>query len=203
MLTRRRVLPVIVLFGLALTLALRDAARWSSSDARFDGPAARRVFDPSRAAAADLHAAETQALAQGKRILMDVGGNWCPWCLLLDYTIQHDAPLRTQEAETFVVLHVNWSAENCNRAVLSQYPAAGGYPAWYVLAADGHLLQQKSPTDFQNSRDLAGAYNRAALATFFASYKPREQPQDERNITGSPASAAATPATGPRTRRPQ
>ncbi len=167
--TRGRVLALFLFGGLALVLALRDAARWANSDARFKGAASRRVFDPSRNAVADLHAAEAQAHAQGKRILMDVGGNWCPWCLLLDDTLRQDERLRTLEERSFVVLHVNWSSDNRNEAALSPYPRAHGYPAWYVLAPDGHLLEAKFPTDFQHSRDSSGGYDRDALARFFLS----------------------------------
>lgn len=171
--TRSRAVPVALLLGLALLLAVRDGARWARSDARFDGPASQRVFDPTRNAAADLKAAEAQARAQGKPILMDVGGNWCPWCLLLDYTLQHDAALRSLQAENFVVLHVNWSSGNRNEAVLSQFPQPTGFPQWYLLTADGHLLEQKSPTDFQNPEDASGAYNRTALADYLRSHGGR------------------------------
>lgn len=165
--TRGRVAVLVLFLGAAAVLALRDAARWANSDARFQGAASQRVFDPSRNAVADLHTAEMQAGAQGKRILMDVGGNWCPWCLLLDGTIRRDAHLSALEERSFVILHVNWSSDNRNEAALSQYPRAHGYPAWYVLAPDGHLLEAKSPTDFQNNQDTSGGYNREALAKFF------------------------------------
>jgi thioredoxin-related protein len=55
--------------------------------------AADKLFDPGRNAAADLKSAEAQAQAQHKNILMDVGGNWCPWCLLLDRTLMENAQL--------------------------------------------------------------------------------------------------------------
>ncbi|HVO73587.1 MAG TPA: thioredoxin family protein, partial [Ignavibacteriaceae bacterium] len=41
-------------------------------------------FDPSRNPAKDLNNAVAEAKRTGKRILLDVGGNWCIWCHYLD-----------------------------------------------------------------------------------------------------------------------
>lgn len=39
-------------------------------------------FDPARDPAKDVAAAATTA--QGKRVIVDVGGQWCAWCHILD-----------------------------------------------------------------------------------------------------------------------
>jgi len=55
--------------------------------------AAEKVFDPTRDSSKDLQAAMEQAQKEHKNILMDVGGNWCGWCIVLDRTLHEDAEL--------------------------------------------------------------------------------------------------------------
>ena len=57
--------------------------------------AAENIFDPTRDPAKDLAAAEAQAKAEHKNILLDVGGNWCSWCHLLDRTLHGNADLNS------------------------------------------------------------------------------------------------------------
>jgi len=135
--------------------------------------AAEKPFDPSRDSAKDLAAAELQAKVEHKNILMDVGGNWCPWCILVDRTLNQDAELHTLLEKNYVVLHVNFSKENQNVAFLKVYPAAKGYPAWYVLAADGKLLKAEDTSELEQDHKLAAGYNRDALKSFLIANAPK------------------------------
>ena len=131
--------------------------------------AAEKPFDPTRDAAKDLQAAMAQAKAENKNILMDVGGNWCPWCLVLDRTLAEDAGLHAQLEKNYVVVHVNFSKENQNAGFLKQYPAAKGYPAWYVLSPDGKLLKAEDTSDLEATHKLDAGYNKATLRSFLES----------------------------------
>src|SRR5882724_544954 len=99
---------------------------------------ANKVFDPTSDAAKDLVAAKQQAKAEHKNILLDVGGNWCGWCLVLDKLTHQDAGLNAALEKGFVVVHVNYSEENKNEAFLKQFPKVDGFPHLFVLSADGN-----------------------------------------------------------------
>ena len=128
--------------------------------------AAEKLFDPTRDAAKDLEMAMGQAKAEDKNILLDVGGNWCPWCLVLDRTLASDAELHSLLDQKFIVVHVNFSKENQNKAFLHQYPKVKGYPAWYVLSADGKLLKAEDTSDLEATHKLDAGYNKVALRQF-------------------------------------
>ena len=136
--------------------------------------AAEKPFDPGRKPAADLQAAETKAKAEHKNILMDVGGNWCPWCLLLDRTLETDSSLHTQLDGNYVVLRVNWSRENKNEEFLSAYPKPKGFPAWYVLSPDGKLLEAEDTSNLESNHSLDSGYNKELLAKFLDANAPRK-----------------------------
>jgi thiol:disulfide interchange protein len=135
--------------------------------------AAEKIFDPGANAAKDLKAAERKAAGEHKNILLDVGGNWCPWCLLVDKTLHDDAELNGLLEKNYVVLRVNFSKENENKDFLSAYPKAAGYPQWYVLGSDGALLKTEDTSQLEATHKLAQGYNRDALKAFLMENAPK------------------------------
>lgn len=83
-------------------------------------------FDPRRDAAKDIQNATVEAERTGKRILLDVGGDWCVWCRRLDTLFVANKDLAETLQKEYVVVKVNWSKENKNEAVLSRYPEIPG-----------------------------------------------------------------------------
>ena len=51
-------------------------------------------YDPARDPAADLKSAMTEAQRDGKRILLEVGGEWCVWCQFLNNLFTEDEESR-------------------------------------------------------------------------------------------------------------
>jgi thiol:disulfide interchange protein len=132
-----------------------------------------KPFDPTRDSTKDLHAAMEQARAEHKNILMDVGGNWCPWCIVLDRTLNEDSDLHALLEKNYVVLHVNFSRENENLNFLGPYPKAKGYPAWYVLSAKGKLLKAEDTSELEQTHKLDAGYNKETLKTFLTENAPK------------------------------
>jgi thiol:disulfide interchange protein len=135
--------------------------------------AADKPFDPTRDSNKDLHAAMVQARAEHKNILMDVGGNWCPWCIVLDRMLNEDPELHALLEKNYVLLHVNFSRENENLDFLGPYPRAKGYPAWYVLSPKGKLLKAEDTSELEQTHKLDAGYNKATLTTFLTENAPR------------------------------
>jgi thioredoxin-related protein len=109
-------------------------------------------FDPSRNAAKDIENAIKEATKTHKRIILDVGGEWCIWCHRLDTLFIKNPDLFKYMNEHFVYLKVNMSPENRNKEVLSKYPPIPGYPHWFVLDSDGKLLKSESSGEFEEGK---------------------------------------------------
>ena len=109
-------------------------------------------FDPSRNAAKDIENAIKEATKTHKRIILDVGGEWCIWCHRLDTLFIKNPDLYKYMNEHFVYLKVNMSPENRNKEVLSKYPPIPGYPHWFVLDSDGKLLKSESSGEFEEGK---------------------------------------------------
>lgn len=125
-------------------------------------------YDEAADPAVHLEAAVRRAEAEGKRILLQVGGEWCGWCKLLDQFIRdHDAI--TQKLETgFLIMKVNWSRENKNEDFLGQYPGIHGYPHLYVLEEDGTFLHSQDTVELEEGR----SYNQDAILAFLDKWMP-------------------------------
>jgi thiol:disulfide interchange protein len=126
------------------------------------------AFDPKRDPASDLEMAKVEAQRGGKRILLDVGGEWCSWCHILDKLVEEDAEIRSFRDANFVWMKVNYSEENQNKAFLSAYPAITGYPHLFVLDADGNLLHSQFTGDLEKGK----GYDRKKFFAFLKDWAP-------------------------------
>jgi thiol:disulfide interchange protein len=125
-------------------------------------------FDPARDAAADVATAAKQAKAQGKRVLVDVGGEWCSWCHILDRFIDANADVRSLRDAGYVWVKVNWSKDNKNEALLSRWPKIQGYPHFFVLDGEGKLLHSQDTGSLESGKD----YDRAKVVAFLKAWAP-------------------------------
>ena len=148
----------------ALPLLALAALSPASSQAPLAAPAVQAgPFDASRDAARDLQAAKAEAKKSGRRILLDVGGNWCSWCRLMDRWYAEQKDVRELRDRNFVVLLVNYSPENKNEALLGQFPKITGYPHFFVLDASGKLLQSQDTGGLEDGKGYSRAKMRAFL----------------------------------------
>jgi len=129
-------------------------------------------FDPSRDAAADIARATSLANAQGKRVIVDVGGEWCAWCHVLDRFVAANADVRAFVGAHFIWVKVNFSPENRNEAVLSRWPPINGYPHLFVLDGSGRLLHSQDTGELEAGNGYDKARFRAFLERWAGSPVP-------------------------------
>lgn len=108
------------------------------------------VYDPTRNPANDLKWAILIAQKENKRIMLELGGDWCIWCKYLDKFYETHAEILQYRAENYVLVKVNVSEENMNEEFLSQYPVAAGYPHIYVLDSDGTFLHSQDTVELED-----------------------------------------------------
>lgn len=125
-------------------------------------------YDPDADPAADLAAAIERARVEGKRILLEVGGEWCGWCHRLERFLHDDEDVRARLDAAFVVVKVNWSPENENEAFLANYPEIHGFPHLFVLDADGTLLHSQNTGPLESGK----SYDPARVLAFVEAWAP-------------------------------
>ena len=115
-----------------------------------DKPAPK--FDPKANPTLDLKKAIKQAKKENKRIILDVGGEWCIWCHRIDEFIAQNEDIYKFMHNNFVVLKINYSKENKNEKFLSGYPQIEGYPHFFVLEKNGKLLHSQNTGLLENGK---------------------------------------------------
>ncbi len=123
-------------------------------------------FDPARDADRDIRAAVAEARKTNRRVILDVGGEWCGWCHTLDRFFVDHPDLMAMREKAYVWLKVNYSPENKNEAVLSRYPKISGYPHLFVLDQDGALLQSQDTSLLEEGR----GYNLERMKAFLTKW---------------------------------
>ncbi len=126
------------------------------------------AYDPARDPNKDLDATEQLARAEGKRILLQVGGEWCTWCKALDRFVHENEAVASTLERDFLIMKVNFSEENRNANFLSRYPTVPGFPHLFVLGADGTLLHSQGTEELEQGR----SYNQEKFLAFLGSWAP-------------------------------
>ena len=126
------------------------------------------TYDPKRKPDDDLKAAVAKAKSEGKRILIEVGGQWCGWCHLMNKYFQENEKVAAALAKNYLIVKVNYSKENENKKFLGKYPPVKGYPHIFVLDASGKLLHSQNTADLEEGK----GYNEAAVLEFLEKWAP-------------------------------
>ncbi len=104
------------------------------------------VYNPNADAEAEVAAAVKQAKAENKHVFLQIGGNWCSWCLLFNKYVQENDTVKTAFDKNYVVVHVNYSKEQKNEKLLASlgYPQRFGFPVFVILDAQGKRLHTQN-----------------------------------------------------------
>ena len=154
-----------IVFGATLFITVSAAAQSPYT------PVTR--YDPKRNAARDIDDAIAEAKRTDRRILLEVGGEWCSWCHTLDEFFDKHPDLTALRDKNFVTVKINYSDDNPNKEVLSRYGAIDGYPHLFVLDSDGRLLHSQETGALESGR----SYDLKRLTSFFAEWAPKLDPK--------------------------
>jgi thiol:disulfide interchange protein len=100
-------------------------------------------YVPGRDAAIDIQQAISEAKRTGKRILLEVGGDWCVWCQTLQQFYEHHPDVVMLREKGFVTVYVYYGSENQNAKALAPYPKLEVVPQLFVLDQSGALLHSE------------------------------------------------------------
>ncbi|MCU0453458.1 MAG: thioredoxin family protein [Bacteroidetes bacterium] len=121
-----------------------------------------RKYDPSANPFRQLDVAKEQAAQESKRILLDVGGEWCIWCHRLDDLFRANKDLADLVNKHYVIMKVNVSMDNKNEIFMAQYPKVAGYPHLFILDADGKMVHSQDSGQLEEGK----GHSREKVAEF-------------------------------------
>jgi thioredoxin-related protein len=128
------------------------------------------LYDPKANVKKDMAAVIRRAKMENKHVLIQVGGNWCIWCLRFDGFLKSNKDLLELTEKNYVVYHLNHSPENNNLDYLKKlgFPQRFGFPVLVVLDANGKRLH----TQDTGLLEKADSYNAAHIREFLINWAP-------------------------------
>lgn len=126
-------------------------------------PVYSQLYDVNRNPNADGRAALKLAAETNRKVLIEVGGDWCSWCHILDSFIKDHPNVESRLHEIFVVLKVNISEKNDNAEFMAAFPPANGYPHMYITNSSGSILYSQDTAGFRENKK----YSEKRFMVFF------------------------------------
>jgi thioredoxin-related protein len=101
-----------------------------------------KIYNPNANAREDIASAVKQAKAENKQVLLQIGGNWCPWGIKLDGFMAQDPQIDSLLKADYIRVMVNYSKENKNEEIMKMLgnPQRFGFPVLVILDQDGIRL---------------------------------------------------------------
>jgi len=124
------------------------------------------AYDPKRDPNDDVGAAVNNAKGSGKRILLQVGGDWCGWCHLMSKYFNENEKVAKALNKSYLIVKVNYSEDNQNKDFLGKYPNVKAYPHLFVLDSDGKLLHSQGTAELEEGK----GYNEEKVLGFLSKW---------------------------------
>jgi thioredoxin-related protein len=123
------------------------------------------IYNPDADAKAEVAAAVAKAAAEGKHVFLQIGGNWCPWCVKFHKLVSENKALDSLVNANYEVVKVNYSKENDNHELLATlgYPQRFGFPVFVILDEKGKVLHTQDSWYLEQDK----TYNREKVAQLF------------------------------------
>ena len=120
-----------------------------------------------------------KAKSEGKYVICQVGGNWCPWCLKFADFITNDTTISKVIADNYEYIHVNYNPRKSQgeekleqgKALMQRLNNAGrfGYPVFVVLDENGKILHIQDSSFLEEGE----GYNQEKVLRFFKNWTPK------------------------------
>ena len=138
----------------------------------------KKVYDETIDPLEQLDKALAQAREEGKFVVCQVGGNWCPWCLRFADFMEKDSAVSRVVADNFVYIHVNYNPRKAGSgeqvrqasALMKRLDNCGrfGFPVFVVLDGQGRVLHIQDSSFLEEGQ----GYHRDKVLRFFRNWTP-------------------------------
>lgn len=166
----------LILMALALTMPIMAQQKKGQTPKK---PAAKveqkqeqqalpKVYDETINPIEQIEMALEDARTTGRKVICQVGGNWCPWCLRFANFITTDPEINEVIEKNYVYIHINTSKENKNKEALERLgnPGRFGYPVLVILDHEGRVMHIQNSSYLEQDK----SYDRKKVLEFFLNW---------------------------------
>lgn len=142
-----KLIPTLFALVIFLIICLGLNAQDNPSDIK-------KLYNPNADAKTDITNAIAIAKKENKHVFLQIGGNWCGWCIAFDKKVNENEELKKIFNDNYVVYHLNYSNENTNSEILKDlgFPQRFGFPVFVILDADGNRLHTQNSSYLEEGK---------------------------------------------------
>ena len=139
----------------------------------------KKVYDEDLNPIEQIDLALVKAKQEGKFVVCQVGGNWCPWCLRFADFITKDSAISKVIEENFEYIHVNYNPRKSEskekqeqaKALMKRLNNCGrfGYPVFVVLDEEGRVIHIQDSSFLEEGQ----SYNQEKVLRFLNGWTPK------------------------------
>ena len=139
----------------------------------------KKVYDETINPIEQIDQAVAKARTEGKFVVCQVGGNWCPWCLRFADFITNDTTISKVISENFEYVHVNYNPRRSGGELQQQQAAAlmkrldncgrFGFPVFVVLDEKGKVIHIQDSSFLEEGQ----GYHQEKVLRFFKNWTPK------------------------------
>lgn len=105
---------------------------------------AQKLYDENENAKEKIDTAIKQAQKENKHVLIQMGGNWCKWCLRFDEFVKNNNEISKVLEENYIVLHINHNKKDIETLKRLEHPERFGFPVIIILDENGKRLHTQN-----------------------------------------------------------
>lgn len=138
----------------------------------------KKVYNEDINPIEQIDLAIVKAKSEGKFVICQVGGNWCPWCLRFADFITKDTTINKVIDENFEFIHVNYNPRKSGGEAQQQQAVAlmkrlnncgrFGFPVFVVLDEEGKVIHIQDSSFLEEGQ----GYNQEKVLRFFKNWMP-------------------------------
>lgn len=128
-----------------------------------------QIFDPKRNSFADLKQALDYAKVSKKNLLLEIGGDWCKWCHILEEFIKTHRELYEIRSMNFVHIKVYTGEsdnDQPNLEFFKRLPPIVAIPHFFVYDCNGKFLHSQPTEPLEEGE----SYNYEKIFSFLSSW---------------------------------
>ena len=149
----------------------------------------KKVYNEDINPIEQIDQALVKAKGEGKFVICQVGGNWCPWCLRFADFITNDSTISKVIEDNFEYIHVNYNPRKAGGEVQQPLGSAAlprkelaaalmkrldncgrfGFPVFVVLDEEGKVIHIQDSSFLEEGQ----GYNQAKVLRFFKNWTPQ------------------------------
>lgn len=129
-----------------------------------------KLYNPVIDAKKQIEEAVAKAKQENKHVLLQIGGNWCSWCIMLHKFYNSHEKVDSILKSDYILEYVNYSKENKNLDLLQKlgFPQRFGFPVLVILDAEGNRIHTQNSVYLEEGR----GYNEKKVVDFLNAWKP-------------------------------